>query len=252
MDEKMRLAREGRAEDELRRWSIEPGWLKNADGSALIRCGDTIVACAATIESAAPKWLAGTGKGWVTAEYGMLPRSTHQRMKREAADGRQGGRTVEIQRLIGRSLRASVDLTALNERRIVIDCDVLQADGGTRTASITGGYVALRLALKKMIDDGRLRFSPVKGQVAAVSVGYVNGRCLLDLDYPEDSGCDCAVNIAMTDEGELVEIQGTAEGNTFGVDGLQKMIAYAKKGLGEIFEIQKAALREAGVELPTF
>ena len=204
--------RTGRAADSLRNIKITPNFLPHADGSCLIECGNTKVICTASIDENVPPFLRGKEQGWVTAEYGMLPASTASRMRREAAAGKQSGRTQEIQRLIGRSLRAVVDMEKLGERQILIDCDVIQADGGTRTASITGAYVALQIAVDKLLSDGLISENPIREAVAAVSAGVVGGVPLLDLDYPEDSGCDSDVNIIMTASGKIIEIQGTAEG----------------------------------------
>lgn len=228
----------GRSADALRTISIETGFTKHAEGSALIRCGDTHVLCTASIEDRTPPWLRGSGKGWVTAEYGMLPRSTHTRSGREAARGKQSGRTQEIQRLIGRSLRAAVDLKTLGERSIVVDCDVLQADGGTRTASITGAYVALRLA----IDSLKLKTSPLFGQVAAISVGIVNGEAVLDLDYAEDSSAETDMNVVMNEAGGFIEIQGTAEGHAYRRDELDAMLDLASLGIRQLHAAQREAL----------
>ncbi len=232
----------GRQLDQARDIKITRHYTKHAEGSVLIEFGDTKVICTASVDEKAPPFMKGTGKGWVTAEYGMLPRSTGSRMLREAAKGKQTGRTVEIQRLIGRALRAAVDLEALGERTIQIDCDVIQADGGTRTASITGGCVALIDALKTLVDSGKLTSLPLKQKVAAISVGIYNGEPVLDLDYPEDSAAETDMNVVMTDQGGFVEIQGTAEGETFNQDEFNAMLALAKKGLNEIFALQEAAL----------
>ncbi|MEN9491138.1 MAG: hypothetical protein RJA63_1587 [Pseudomonadota bacterium] len=208
----------------------------------MIEFGDTRVLCTATVEEGVPPFLRGKGQGWVTAEYGMLPRSTHTRSAREAAKGKQSGRTQEIQRLIGRSLRAVVDLTALGERQIIVDCDVLQADGGTRTASITGACVAVHDALEKLIEDGRLDASPLRDWVAAVSVGIVDGVPVLDLDYPEDSACDTDMNVVMTGRGGFVELQGTAEGVPFSGQELSALLALAERGIERLVALQKAAV----------
>ena len=213
----------GRAVDELREIKITRGYTKHAEGSVLVEYGDTRVLCNATVEEKVPGFLRGKGSGWVTAEYGMLPRSTNGRMRREAAQGRQGGRTLEIQRLIGRSLRAVVDLEALGEHTITLDCDVLQADGGTRTASITGGYVALVEAVRTLIDSSKITADPVHGVVASVSVGIHNGAAVLDLDYAEDSSAETDMNLVMNDAGAFIEIQGTAEGHAFRMEELQTM-----------------------------
>jgi ribonuclease PH len=208
----------------------------------LVCFGDTQVLCTASIEEKVPPFLKGQGQGWVTAEYGMLPRSTHTRMKREAATGKQSGRTQEIQRLIGRSLRAVVDLKALGERQITIDCDVIQADGGTRTASITGAFVALVDAIQSLMDRGLLTASPIKAAVAAVSVGLMHGQAYLDLDYSEDSTCDTDMNVVMTSAGGFIEVQGTAEGQVFTKNELDEMLALAHRGITELLSHQQAAL----------
>lgn len=234
-----------RAADQLREIRITPNFLPHADGSVLIECGNTKVICIATIDENVPPFLRGKNQGWVTAEYGMLPASTQSRMKREAAAGKQSGRTQEIQRLIGRSLRACVDMQKLGERQILIDCDVIQADGGTRTASITGAFVALKIAVQKMLNDGRLTDTPLMGSVAAISVGVVGGVPLLDLDYPEDSGCDSDVNLVMLNAEKIIEIQGTAEGAAFGLDELQQLIALGQKGIRELTEWQEKAVQAA-------
>jgi ribonuclease PH len=231
-----------RAHDALRPVSLQPGIAKHAEGSCLVKCGDTQVLVTASLEDTTPPFLRGTGKGWVTAEYGMLPRSTHERMRREAAAGKQSGRTLEIQRLIGRSLRAVVDLAALGERQIVIDCDVLQADGGTRTASITGGFVALSGCIAFMKKTGMVTKPAIKDHVAAISCGIVKGEALLDLDYAEDSTAETDANFVLTGSGGLVEIQGTAEGHPFTDDQFARLLALARKGIGELVALQKAAL----------
>ncbi|WP_373752993.1 ribonuclease PH [Neisseria weixii] len=235
--------RTNRAADSLRDIRITPNFLPHADGSVLIECGNTKVICTASIDENVPPFLRGKEQGWVTAEYGMLPASTASRMRREAASGKQSGRTQEIQRLIGRSLRAVVDMKKLGERQILIDCDVIQADGGTRTASITGAYVALQMAVNKLLSDGLICETPILEAVAAVSVGVVAGVPLLDLDYPEDSGCDSDVNIVMTASGKIIEIQGTAEGAPFTLDELGKLIALGQKGIAELVQHQQAALQ---------
>lgn len=232
----------GRALDEAREIKLTTGYTKHAEGSVLVEFGDTKVICTASVDESVPRFLKGAGKGWITAEYGMLPRSTGSRMAREAAKGKQGGRTVEIQRLIGRSLRAAVDLEKLGERTITIDCDVIQADGGTRTASITGGCVALGLALNSLIAKGKLKASPLKQKVAAVSVGIYEGAAVLDLDYPEDSAAETDMNVVMTDKGGFIEVQGTAEGEAFAQEEFDAMLVLARKGLDEIFELQDQAL----------
>ncbi len=238
----MNYQRTTRAANELREITIQPNFLPHADGSVLISCGNTKVICTATIDQNIPSFLRGKGEGWVTAEYGMLPASTQSRMKREATSGKQSGRTQEIQRLIGRSLRACVDMKKLGERQILIDCDVIQADGGTRTTSITGAFVALKMANSKMLNDGRLPETPLIGSVAAVSVGVVGGVPLLDLDYPEDSNCDSDVNLVMLNADKIIEIQGTAEGAAFGIDELNKLIQLAQKGIRELSEMQKKSV----------
>lgn len=234
-----------RADDDLRPITIETGVSRHAEGSALIRCGHTHVLCTASVETRVPPWLRGTGKGWVTAEYGMLPRSTGERMAREAARGKQGGRTLEIQRLIGRSLRAAVNLEALGEVSITVDCDVIQADGGTRTAAITGGYVALAQALDGVTKKNKLPRHPLFGQVAAISVGIAGGRPVLDLDYEEDSTAETDCNVVMNEAGGFIEIQGTAEGHPFLRSELDAMLALAEKGIRELHSIQQAALATA-------
>ena len=232
----------GRANSALRPVSIEPGVLRHAEGSALITVGDTRVLCAASVEAGVPGFLRGTGSGWVTAEYGMLPRSTHTRSDREAARGRQGGRTMEIQRLIGRSLRAVVDLDRMGDQTITIDCDVLQADGGTRTASITGAWVALAMAIDWMQREGRLPTQPLRTQVAATSVGMIDGAPMLDLDYSEDSGAGVDFNVVMLGTGQLVEVQGTAEGSPFTRREMDGLIDLAEAGINELFAFQREAL----------
>ena len=231
-----------RAADALRPIKLTPHFLPHTDGSVLIECGNTKVICTATIDENVPPFLRGKGQGWVTAEYGMLPASTASRMRREATAGKQSGRTQEIQRLIGRSLRAVVDMEKLGERQILIDCDVIQADGGTRTASITGAFVALSLAIQKLLQQGILSDNPLMDSVAAVSVGVVGGVPLLDLDYPEDSGCDSDVNIVMTGSGKIIEIQGTAEGAPFSFDELNTLMQLAAKGIAELSALQRQAL----------
>ncbi|MBV9541021.1 MAG: ribonuclease PH [Alphaproteobacteria bacterium] len=231
-----------RANDQMRSVSLEPGVAKHAEGSCLVKFGNTHVLCTASLEDTAPGFLRGTGKGWVTAEYGMLPRSTHERMRREAAQGKQSGRTQEIQRLVGRSLRAVVDMTALGERQIVIDCDVLQADGGTRTASITGGFVALHQCIAFMKKTGAVTKPAIKDHVAAISCGVWKGEAVLDLDYEEDSRAETDANFVMTGGGGLVEIQGTAEGAPFTDAQFADMLRLARKGIGELVELQKKAI----------
>jgi ribonuclease PH len=232
----------GRAANEMRRVSLEPGFAKYAEGSCLVRFGDTHVLCAATLDDRVPPFLKGQGRGWVTAEYGMLPRSTHERTDREAARGRQSGRTQEIQRLIGRSLRAVTDLAALGERQIRIDCDVLQADGGTRTAAITGSYVALYQALAKFVTAGLLAAVPLTDSVAAVSCGVFEGIAVLDLDYAEDSRAMTDANFVLTGSGGIVEIQATAEGAPFDEAAFAQMLALARAGVAELTARQRAAL----------
>ncbi len=234
----------GRAADELRPVRLSRRYTRHAEGSVLVEFGDTIVLCNASVEERVPVFLKGQGKGWVTAEYGMLPRSTGSRMRREAAAGRQGGRTLEIQRLIGRALRAAVDLEALGERMITLDCDVLQADGGTRTAAISGSYVALVDAIQTLRDNQVIERDPVHGSVAAVSVGLFDGAAVLDLDYAEDSSAETDMNVVMNDAGAFIELQGTAEGHAFHTTELEQMLALARKGIGEIIALQRAALAE--------
>jgi len=234
----------GRAPDELRPIRFRRRYTRHAEGSVLVEFGDTRVLCTATVEESVPRWLKGTGRGWVTAEYGMLPRSTGERSSREAATGRQGGRTLEIQRLIGRSLRAVVDLEALGERRVILDCDVIQADGGTRTASVCGGYIALVDAVNDLLRRGRLARNPIHGQVAAISVGIFDGQPILDLDYAEDSGAETDMNVVMNDAGAFVEIQGTAEGHAFRMDELLALLELARRGTQAIMALQRAALEE--------
>ena len=231
----------GRDLSEMRPVSIEAGFTKHAEGSALIKMGDTHVLCTATIEDRVPPFIKGSGLGWVTAEYGMLPRATNTRMRREAAAGKQGGRTVELQRLIGRSLRAGVDRVALGERQITVDCDVLQADGGTRCASITGGWVALRLAVNKLLKTGDIVSDPMPDPVAAVSCGVYAGHPVLDLDYPEDSEAGVDGNFVMTGSGRLIEVQMSAEGATFSRDELNRLLDLAEKGVSELKAAQLAA-----------
>jgi ribonuclease PH len=235
----------GRAADELRAVRFTSRFAKHAEGAVLVEFGDTQVLCTASVEESVPPFLRGKGQGWVTAEYGMLPRSTHTRTAREAARGKQTGRTQEIQRLIGRSLRAVVDLKALGERTVTIDCDVLQADGGTRTASITGGFVALARACSTLTQRKSLSASPIHGQVAAVSVGIVGGVPVLDLDYAEDSQAETDMNVVMNNGGAFVEIQGTAEGHAFRRHELDAMLNLAASGVGELFSLQAQALSAA-------
>ncbi len=232
----------GRAPDELRSVVLEPGVNKYAEGSCLARFGDTHVLCTASIEERVPPFIRNTGRGWVTAEYGMLPRSTGSRSHREAARGRQSGRTQEIQRLIGRSLRAVTDLEAFGERQITVDCDVIQADGGTRTAAITGGYVALRLAFETLIEAKVVTTLPLSAQVVAVSCGIFEGTAVLDLDYDEDSSAAVDANFVLTHDGRIIEIQGTGEEKPFGEDDFQAMFALAKLGVVRLAELQRQAL----------
>jgi ribonuclease PH len=232
----------GRAPDALRAVTLEPGFAKYAEGSCLVRFGDTHVLCTASLEEKVPPFLRNSGSGWVTAEYGMLPRSTHTRTDREAARGRQSGRTQEIQRLIGRALRAVTDLKALGERQIKIDCDVIQADGGTRTAAITGSWVALRLAAATLVRSGALSRLPLTDHVAAVSCGVFNGAPVLDLDYAEDSTAEADANFVFTGAGGIVEVQGTAERAAFSEARFLEMMALARKGIGQLVELQKKAV----------
>ena len=233
---------DGRMPDQLRPVSITRGYTRHAEGSVLVEFGGTRVLCTASVENRVPGFLRGKGEGWVTAEYGMLPRSTHERMGREAANGKQGGRTLEIQRLIGRALRACVDRKALGERTITLDCDVLQADGGTRTAAITGAYVALCDAISVLKKRGDISRDPILGGIAAISVGIFQGVPVLDLDYAEDSNCDTDMNVVMNDGGGFIELQGTAEGHAFRRDELNALLALAEKGVGELVAMQRAAL----------
>ncbi len=231
-----------RQPDTMREVRITRHYTKHAEGSVLVEFGDTRVLCNATVEDRVPPFLRGKGEGWVTAEYGMLPRSTTSRMGREATRGKQAGRTMEIQRLIGRSLRAVVDMKKLGERTITVDCDVIQADGGTRTASITGGFVALADALRSLRNSGQLDITPLTGRVASVSVGIYQGTPVLDLDYPEDCNAETDMNVVMNDKDQFIELQGTAEGHAFDQDELNAMLALAKKGISELLESQKEAL----------
>jgi len=232
----------GRGAGELRPVTIQPGFVATATGSALITCGGTRVICTASVQESVPRWMHGKGRGWLTAEYGMLPASTGDRKARDISKGRADGRTVEIQRLIGRSLRGVVDFEALGERTVYIDCDVLQADGGTRCASITGGYVALELAARKLVADGRLERLPLNGSVAAVSCGVVDGVPLLDLDYPEDSSAEVDANVVMTGDGGLVEVQATAERTPLSRAHLDDLLALAQHGIEDLRAIQAAAV----------
>jgi ribonuclease PH len=232
----------GRAPNELRPVKFTPNFTRHAEGSVLAEFGDTRVICTATVENRVPPWLRGASQGWVTGEYGMLPRSTHSRIAREAARGRQGGRTMEIQRLIGRSLRAAVDLAALGERTVTLDCDVIQADGGTRTASISGAYVAMVMAMQRLKAANALKRNPVHGHIAAVSVGIWRGEPVLDLDYAEDCEAETDMNVVMNEAGRFVEVQGTAEGHAFTRDEFQALIELAELGVREIVAAQNAAL----------
>jgi ribonuclease PH len=231
-----------RTADQVRPIKITRNYTAYAEGSVLVEFGNTKVLCNATIEETVPRWLKGQGKGWVTAEYGMLPRATHSRTRREAASGKQGGRTMEIQRLIARSLRAVVDLQAMGEFMITVDCDVIQADGGTRTASISGASVAMADAFQHLIKQGKLKKNPMKGHVAAVSVGILGDEILCDLEYVEDSAADTDMNVVMTEDGRMIEVQGTAEGEPFTHDQLFDLLAVAKKGIADIVTAQKLAL----------
>ncbi len=232
----------GRSADQMRTIRLTPDFTQHAEGSVLVEFGETRVLTTASVESKVPRFLKGKSEGWITAEYGMLPRSTHTRNSREAARGRQSGRTMEIQRLIGRSLRAVIDRSALGERTITVDCDVLQADGGTRTAAITGGYVALALATQQLIERGDLTQSPIHGQVAAVSVGLYDGTAVLDLDYAEDAEAETDMNIVMNEAGGLIEIQGTAEGHAFLREELDRLLDLAGRGIEELLQAQRAVL----------
>ncbi|ARP39495.1 ribonuclease PH [Vibrio sp. 10N.222.51.C8] len=233
-----------RAVDQIRPIKITRNYTAYAEGSVLVEFGNTKVLCNATVEENVPRWLKGQGKGWVTAEYGMLPRATHTRNRREAASGKQGGRTMEIQRLIARSLRAVVDLKVMGEIMITVDCDVIQADGGTRTASISGASVAMADAINSLLASGKLKKNPMKGHVAAVSVGIVGAQALCDLEYVEDSAADTDMNVVMTEDGKMIEIQGTAEGEPFSHEELMQLLALANKGIADIVEAQKSALAE--------
>lgn len=232
----------GRATDQLREIEMIPGFSKHAEGSCLVKFGNTHVLCTATIEEKVPSWMKNTGKGWVTAEYGMLPRSTHQRMDREAAKGKQSGRTQEIQRLVGRALRAVVDLQGLGERQVKIDCDVIQADGGTRTASVTGGYVAMAQAFQHLVKLGLIPKMPLTDSVAAISCGIHEGAPVLDLDYAEDSVADTDANFVITGKGGIVEIQGTAEKEPFTQEQFLELLDLARKGCGELKALQEKTL----------
>ena len=234
-----------RAADEMRHISITRNYTKHAEGSVLIEFGDTKVICTASVENRVPGFLRGQGKGWVTAEYGMLPRSTGSRMRREASSGKQGGRTMEIQRLIGRSLRAAIDLDALGENTISLDCDVIQADGGTRTASITGAWVALHDAVQHLMEQGLVEKDPLHHQIGSVSVGIYKGTPVLDLDYAEDSNAETDMNVVMNNGNSFIEVQGTAEGHAYSRDELNAMLELAEKGIKELFEAQTGAIESS-------
>lgn len=240
--EKIIMRPSGRNPDQMRAVTITRKYTKHAEGSVLVEFGDTKVICTASVSEKAPGWMRGTEKGWVTAEYGMLPRSTGTRMGREAAHGKQGGRTLEIQRLIGRSLRAVIDMKALGERTIHLDCDVIQADGGTRTASITGAYVALADAIQHLLDNKVINSNPLLGFMASVSVGIFDGTPVLDLDYAEDCNAETDMNVVMNDKGEFIEVQGTAEGHPFSRKELDHLLALAEKGIAELIKKQRDAL----------
>lgn len=235
----------GRETSEMRELRFVPDYTKHAEGSVLTSFGDTRVLCTASVEERVPAWMRNTGRGWVTGEYGMLPRATHTRSGREASRGKQGGRTLEIQRLIGRSLRAVTDLEALGERSVTLDCDVIQADGGTRTAAISGAYVALAIAMHRLRKAGRIKKTPLYGQVAAISVGIYRGKPVLDLDYAEDSEAETDMNIVMNDAGRFIEVQGTAEGHAFTDDEFAAMIALARSGIRDIIVAQNEAIASA-------
>lgn len=239
------INRVGRLESQLRDIKIIPNFLGNAEGSILIELGNTKVICNASIENNVPNFIKGQGKGWITAEYSMLPRATQARVKREAMVGRLNGRTYEIQRLIGRSLRSSVDLSKLGERQIIVDCDVIEADGGTRVASITGGFIALSIAIDKLLKTNQITKYPILNKVAAISVGIVNDKALLDLDYLEDCNCDCDINVIMNNNNKIVEIQGAGERKSFSIDELLNLINLAKKGINILFDKQEIAINQA-------
>jgi len=232
----------GRSANQMRKVSFTRNYTLHAEGSVLVEFGDTKVICTATVDENTPRWMKDSGKGWITAEYGMLPRSTNSRMGRESARGKQGGRTMEIQRLIGRSLRAAVDLKKLGERTITLDCDVIQADGGTRTASISGAFVALSDAISHLMENGALTESPIIHNVASVSVGVYQGQAVLDLDYTEDSNAETDMNVVMTENGGFIEVQGTAEGAPFSRSQMDGMLTLAEKGINEIIKVQQATL----------
>jgi ribonuclease PH len=241
------MRRDGREPDELRPVAITPGFVRSATGSALIEAGGTRVICTASVEEEVPRWLAGSGRGWTTAEYGMLPASTGERKRRDVTRGRPDGRTVEIQRLIGRALRGVIDFERLGERTVWIDCDVLEADGGTRCAAITGGYVALELALRRLVTEQGLEALPLTGSVAAVSCGVVDGQALLDLDYPEDSGAEVDANVVMTGEGGLVEVQATGERTPLSRTSLDELLALAAAGIERLRAVQQEAVAAAAL-----
>jgi len=236
----------GRKPAQMRPVIFTPDYTKHAEGSVLAEFGDTRVLCTASVEGRVPPWMRGAGQGWVTGEYGMLPRATHSRSGREAARGKQGGRTLEIQRLIGRSLRAAMDLDALGERTVTLDCDVIQADGGTRTAAISGAYVALSMAMQKLCKERKLKTNPLHGQIAAVSVGIHKGVAVLDLDYAEDSQAETDMNVVMNEAGHFIEVQGTAEGHAFTREEFNSLLELANSGINEVIEAQNAALAKAG------
>jgi ribonuclease PH len=240
----------GRAPDQLRKVSLEPGFSRHAEGSCLVKFGDTHVLCTASVDERVPPWMRNSARGWVTAEYGMLPRSTHTRTDREAARGKQSGRTQEIQRLIGRSMRAVVNLSAMGERQVNIDCDVLQADGGTRTASITGAWVALHFAFEKLIKEGKLAGNPITGQVAGISCGLWEGTAVLDLDYDEDSKAEADANFVLTGNGGIVEVQGTAEKEPFSEAQFVELMELAKKGVTELTCLQRLAIGPTTLKSP--
>ncbi|MXO64475.1 ribonuclease PH [Altericroceibacterium endophyticum] len=233
----------GRAPDEMRAIDIQTGFTKHAEGSVLISFGETKVLCTASVEERIPPWLRGKGEGWVTGEYSMLPRATHTRGSREAAKGKQSGRTQEIQRLIGRSLRSVVDLKKLGERQITLDCDVIQADGGTRTAAISGAWIALRIAVNKLMESGDIKQDPIEGKIAAISCGICNGEPVLDLDYDEDSSADADANFVLIEGGRIAEVQATAEGATYDEEGLLRLLRLAQIGCGNIFAAQEKAVK---------
>jgi ribonuclease PH len=235
----------GRQPDELRPIRITPHFTKHAEGSVLVEFGDTRVICTASIDERVPSFLKGKGAGWITAEYGMLPRATHERSGREASKGKQGGRTMEIQRLIGRSLRAAMNMEALGERTITIDCDVIQADGGTRTASITGGYVALVLAIQKLMKQRKIKTDPIHGQIASVSVGIYRGTPVLDLDYAEDCDAETDMNVVMNEAGAYIEVQGTAEGHAFRREELDAMLSLASQGIAQLLQHQREVIESS-------